>query len=43
MTGGMISCRSDENRDERCIYEEREWEVTVSAVASFFCERYCTR
>lgn len=32
----MISCRLDKNRNERCIYDERGWEVIVSAMASFF-------
>lgn len=37
--GEMISCRLDKNRNERCIYDERGWEVIVSAMASFFVER----
>ncbi len=36
MTGEMISCRSNENRDERCIGRKR-LEVMVSAMASFLC------
>lgn len=39
MTGGTSSGRLDKNRNERCIYDERGWEVIVSAMASFNVER----